>query len=191
MANVGKLIAKGALVSLIVGLGGFTYVYFKKQMELLKGTLYEVAGVDIKELSFKKISFVLYYKIMNKSDISIKINGSDLRLFLGGMEIAHSVITKPKTLKPKRCVTFQIPVSISIKKLLSFGVDNINTLLYNKEKVTIDVKGKISIGTSLFKLKAFPVDYSESLSSLVASFKQVEEDTGKIEETIGNDYLCD
>lgn len=183
----------------LIGAGGW---WLYRQVMKLTETLYEPAGLKLRKLSFQEVSFILYYKIVNKSDIPIVISNTDLSLYINNIFAARMKSDKTVELKPHKCIRLPIPVTLTPKKLLQIGVKNLNYFLYDKKKVIIKVKGTLSasIGwlkekdgkmksVSIIELKKFPIEYKENLQWMIDFMNEEEEETGPVEK-ISTKYKC-
>ena len=158
-------------ISIIGGLGlGLIAVmaYFSKQSKLLSDACYTITGAIIHEINFNKVSFTMMLNISNNSDIDVTITNQRYHIYVNKMLVAK--IDKPERVKVRANgkTTVNIDIKFNPQDLLKTGMQNIASLIQDKEKIIIELKGYLSLKAGLISVKDYEVDERLSLAELLA-----------------------
>lgn len=164
MKDVKKIAIIGGLA--LVGIA--VMAYLAKQVDLLKNACYTIAGAIIHEISFNKMSFTMLLNISNKSDIDFMVTNQKYNIYVNGMLVA--VVQNPNDIKvrAKGMSTVNIDIDFNPQDLLKKGIENIASLIQNKNNIIIEVKGYLSLKAGVVNVKNYEVDERISLKELFA-----------------------
>jgi len=159
---------KWGLAVVMVGLSAFVVNYLAKQVKLLVNTTFAMSGVAINNISFKEISLTLWWKVENKSDIGFVISNQVYDIYLNG-NFAKKVGNAPEIKVMPHSVA-RIPTNIVLtpKELFNIAKINIGAFLDKKKrsKITLEVIGNLTLKTSVFSIKDFPVEYKDTFGNM-------------------------
>jgi LEA14-like dessication related protein len=159
-----------------IALAGLALVsYFNRQMDLLREACYTMAGVIINEITFDNVSFTMMLAISNKSDIDFTVTNQSYNVYVNDMLVA--TIDKEENIKvlARGRSTVNINVAFNPMDLLSRGMQNIASLLKNKNNMIIEIKGYLSLSAGAVSIKDYQVDERLTLEELLAPVPKEEE----------------
>lgn len=167
---------KWILVGLL-GIGGIALgIYIYKQISLLKDYCYTTMGAIIDKISFNKIKFTLLFSVKNKSDVDITITDQNYLVYVNGMLVSKVYReTKNEILANGKSV-FKLDVEFNPQDLLRAGLTNIQSLLSDKSKMEIELKGSLGIKSGIFKLRKFPIYEKMTLNELMSESAEEKEE---------------
>ena len=161
----------------IIGGIGLTLVavaaYFEKQANLLKEACSTIAGAIIHQISFTNVSFTLMMNIANKSDIDFTVTNQKYNVYVNNMLVAK--IDNPDTVKvnARGTSTVNINVKFNPQDLLKKGIQNITSLIKNKDNMIIEVKGYLSLKAGIISVTDYQVDERMTLKEILSPPKDV------------------
>lgn len=163
-----KDVKKIAIIGGLALVGIVVMAYLAKQVDLLKNACYTIAGAIIHEISFNKMSFTMLLNISNKSDIDFMVTNQKYNIYVNGMLVA--VVQNPNDIKvrAKGMSTVNIDIDFNPQDLLKKGIENIASLIQNKNNIIIEVKGYLSLKAGVVNVKNYEVDERLSLKELFA-----------------------
>lgn len=154
--------------AVMIGVFGYTFHYLMKQARKLVNTEFEFSKITLNSLSLEKVSITLWWKVVNKSDISVDVSNQDYDIFLNGRFIKKVGYTSPVKLKAKQTTYLPTYVVLTPKDVANIGIENA-LLLTNDEgqkKTTLLVKGKFTVKTSIFEVKKFPFEFEDTIYNM-------------------------
>ena len=167
MEKVTKI--KIGLGLVMVGLAGFTVNYLMKQVKLLVNTVFELSGAHIDKISLKEISMTIWWRVVNPSDIGFTVSNQTFDIFLNGKFIKKVGNAIPVKINARSDVRIPTYIVFTPKELLTIGIQNFASLANKegREKLRLKVTGNLTIKTSIFKLKEFPVNFEDSIGNIM------------------------
>jgi LEA14-like dessication related protein len=157
-----------ALGALIVGLASYTIVYFKRQVELLKGTCFTFAGGVLKKAGFNSSLVTLYLRVKNRSDIDITILSQSYDVFINDVYVTNVRNENKSLLKAGNTSVLELDIAFSPSALLKAGLQNAESLLYSKENLMFTIKTKISAGSQFVFVNNIAFETKMSLAEYLA-----------------------
>jgi LEA14-like dessication related protein len=170
-----KLEYKIGIIGGVALCGVLLISYFNRQMNLLRDACYTVAGAIINEITFNKVSFTMILNISNKSDIDFSVTNQAYNVYVNGMLVAK--IDKADNIKVlgRGRSTVNINVAFNPQDLLKQGMQNIATLIDNKNNMIIEIKGYLSLRAGAVSVKDYQVDERLTLGEMLAPNPKEEE----------------
>lgn len=159
---------KHGLGVVVIGLLAFTTHYLMKQIRLLVNTDFDMSGTQINKLSFKEISITLWWKVVNKSDISITVSDQVYDIYLNGKFVKKVGNAMEVEIKPHSTTRIPTYVVFNPKELLNIGFDNMGKFLtkQGRESLMLQVQGSMTVKTSVFTVKKFPFEFKDDVESI-------------------------
>lgn len=169
MSTKKQIALKWGLGLAMVGILGFTIHYLMKQIRLLVDTDFELAGTKINKLSLKEINLTLWWKIINKSDITVSVSEQNYDLFLNGQFVKRVGYQESVQIHPRSDNRVPTVVSFTPKEAIKVGVSNFTSLLTKagRSRLNLEVVGSMDIKTSIFELKKFPFEFKDNLQAIM------------------------
>lgn len=166
MTNQVKI--KWGLGILMVGISVFTVNYLMKQIRLLVNTVFEFSGITVNRISTKEINLTLWWKVVNKSDIAFTISNQVFDVYLDGVFIKKVGNAIPTEIRAKATARIPTYIVFTPKELLKLGVSNFGSLISKetRDKLKLKVVGNITVQTSVFRVKDFPITYEDKLGNM-------------------------
>jgi hypothetical protein len=141
--------------------------YFKRQYNLLLNACYTISGGVVHSLGLDNVKITLFFKIVNESDLTIEISDMMFNISVNKMFITKMLKPDKQILYSKSDAVIKIDFEFNPKDLLRAGLTNIEPILYDKEKLVINIKGTFSAKTDIVKMRNFPFDESITLKELL------------------------
>ena len=153
----------------VIGVLAYTVNYVMKQVRLLVNTEFDMAGTKINKLSLNEVSITLWWKVINKSDISITVSEQVFDIYLNGKfikKVGNAIPVKIKAHADNRIPTY---IVFSPKDLLSMGYENMGKFLTKEGRKTLNlqVRGTMNVSTSVFDVKKFPFEFDDSIENIM------------------------
>lgn len=163
-----KLNTRNGLIlgGLAVATVGLVY-YFKRQYDLIYNACYAITGGVVHSLGLDNVKITLFFKVVNESDLTIELSDMVFGIYVNKMFVTK--INKPdiQVLYSKSDTVMKLDFEFNPKDLLRAGLTNIEPIIYDKEKLVIEIKGSFSGKTGIVKLRNFPFDESITLKELL------------------------
>lgn len=153
----------GGLAIAAIGL----IAYFKRQYNLLLNACYTISGGVVHSLGLDNVKITLFFKIVNESDLTIEISDMMFNIYVNKMFITKMLKPDKQVLYSKSDAVVKLDFEFNPKDLLRAGLTNIEPILYDKEKLVINIKGTFSAKTDIVKMRNFPFDESITLKELL------------------------
>lgn len=141
--------------------------YFKKQWDLVYNACYTIAGGVVHTLGFNNVNITLFFKVVNESDITIELSDMVFNIYVNKMFVSKVLKPDVQMLYSKSNAIIKIDFQFNPKDLLRAGLTNIESILYDKDKLIITTKGTFSAKTGIVKLRNFPFDESITLTEIM------------------------
>lgn len=142
-------------------------MYFKRQFTLLSNACYTIAGGVVHSLGLDSVKITLFFKVVNESDLTIEISDMVFNIYVNKMFVTKVLKPDAQTLYSKSDTIIKLDFEFSPKDLLRAGITNIEPILFDKEKLVVEIKGTYSAKTGVVKLRNFPFDESITLKELL------------------------
>ncbi len=152
-----------AIISAAIGVIG----YLKQEFERLENACYTISGGVIHALGLNNVKITLFFKIVNKSDISVEISNAIFNIYVNKMFVSKVIKSEKQVLKSGGETILMIDVEFNPQDLLKAGINNISPLLVDKDKLIITTKGSFDAIAGAIKLKSFPFEESITLKELL------------------------
>ncbi len=153
---------------LLGGLIAFTSNFIKRQIDLLKQSDWDFAGVKITQLSFNKVTIKLDWKIINKSSISAEVSNQDYDVFLNDIFIKKIGYTAPIEIKAGSDTIIPTYITIEPDDLKKIGLSNLGKFLTKegRESLTLKVVGSFDVKVEFIKINRFPFEYEDTIENI-------------------------
>jgi LEA14-like dessication related protein len=121
----------------------------------------------VNEFALKKAVITVYLKILNKSDIDIKIKSQNYKIKVNDYLVSTMNSVEPVVLKAKD--TFELPIKITFNpmEVLKVSILSLDQLVTAKDTMKISIDGKFR-GGSGFVVVGYPIKYEYTLKELLA-----------------------
>jgi LEA14-like dessication related protein len=153
----------------MIGVLGFTAHYLLKQTRALVNTDFELTKTQINKLSLKEVSITLWWRVVNKSDIGIVVSNQVYDIFLNGRFLKKVGSGIPVEVAPLAETMIPTYIVFSPREALLVGVNNFASLLSadGRRNLNLKVTGTMDVKTSVFSVKKFPFEYSDSIQNIM------------------------
>ena len=141
--------------------------YFKRQYDLIYNACYTIAGGVVHTLGLNSVKITLFFKVVNESDITIEISDMIFNIYVNKMFVTKVLKPDVQMLYSKSNAIIKIDFEFNPKDLLRAGLTNIESILYDKDKLIITTNGTFSAKTGILKLRDFPFEESITLSEIM------------------------
>ncbi len=159
------------LKAFLIGAGVGTLGYGAWQIFLLYSAVYRIKNFKINTISSKNIDFELDIEVENKSSISPQIRDQNYTIYLNGILVSTieskdliRILSNGKTLIP-------LHINFDPKAFLASSIMNLTTLLTDKSKINIEIRGVLTFKSIFLNLHKYPVDIKYTLQELIDSSK--------------------
>ena len=156
-------IITASIVALAYG-GWQLYLLYKSPIKIIK--------VNIKDLTINKINLTVFLELMNWGDVSGNIKEQNYEVFFNNEKVSTINVKDDVHLNSNGPTVFPIDINVETKKLLNNALANILNLAQNRNNITIEVKGYLSLSSGIVNLKRLPVDIKYTLQELIDISKQ-------------------
>jgi len=165
-----KHIIFGALGVAIIGVA----TYMATQYKLLKNACYVVAGAIVNKLSLSQVKFTLLLNVKNNSDIDFTITNQQYDVYVNEMLVSKVDNPENTEIFSNGSTTFKINVDFNPQDLLKVGLENIEKLLLDKDKLVIEIVGKLSLRSGIVILNNYPIEERLTFKELLTKDSQTE-----------------
>ncbi len=154
---------RALLLTVVIGATIGVIGYLKKEFDRLENACYTISGGVIHALGLNNVKITLFFKIVNKSDISIEISNAVFNVYVNKMFVSKVLKSNKQLLKAGGETILMVDVEFNPQDLLKVGINNIAPLLTDKDKLVIGIKGSFDAVAGMVKLKSFPFDKAADL----------------------------
>lgn len=164
-------LTKGQKIGLIgfIAISGITAIgiYFKRQFNKIYNAQWAFGGIRHLNIGLNRIAFTVLFNIDNTSDMSVDVSEQNYDVFINNVFV--STVKNDTNISIKSRGKSQIAFNIEFKPkdLIIAGLTNIYDLIKDKSKVTVSIKGALSISAGIVKLKKYPFELDFLLSEIV------------------------
>lgn len=153
-------------------------VYVKTQLNKIYGAKWTFAGLKTHDATGGKMKATVYFKIDNKSDISVNISEQDYSIYVNDMYVSN--VKNPSNIKIKSNSVSIIPfmIEFSYKDIAQAGILNLSDLISNKGNIKIKIKGNLNIKAGIINLKKYPFELEQTLAEMMSG-KPKDDDVNK------------
>jgi LEA14-like dessication related protein len=157
MNKSGKIV----IISLVVLLLSII-AYFFVQIRKLINAEWTYAGFKITNLSLQKVTLTLYMKVENDGVLSLAIANQNYDAYLNNNFVSKIKNTQPFLIKPG--VSYMpLELDINLADAIKAGWQNLLSLVTDKSKANIIIKGTYELKLGLFSIKDMGIDLSFNL----------------------------
>jgi LEA14-like dessication related protein len=142
-----KIIIWG-LIAVLTGVIIYLYVQFKKLMD----ATWTYSGFRVKSIDLKNVVLTIFMKIQNEGSLSITIESQEYDAFLNGTLVSRLKNTTPFLLKPGASY-MPLDVSINLGDAIKAGLKNIQSLVSDKSKSNIIIKGTYTLRIGILSVR--------------------------------------
>jgi LEA14-like dessication related protein len=157
---------KPALI--ISGLGVIGYAlfrYYKKQIDFVKDIQYTISGLKIVNISKEDVTFEIFLKVYNASNVEAKVTEIYLDVMMNGTKVGSINESNEFTIMPTQTTDVSYKFSFN-PSLIIKNIVNILTL-------TVQLKDVVIVGDGYMKVKSgflsttIPFAYQNTLKNLL------------------------
>jgi len=159
---------KGLIIGGLLLATSLIVIYFRKQLKLLANACYTISGGVVHALGIDNVSITLFLKVTNESDLTIDLSNMMFKVYVNKMYVTKIEKPEKQQILSKADVVIKLDFQFNPQDLLRAGLANIAPILYDKEKLVIDVKGTLSAKTGIVTLRNFPIEESITLKEILA-----------------------
>ena len=169
----GLLITAGVIFTAIAGFG----IYVGRQFYLLYDAPYKVVGAKIYSIDNARVKITLYIGLLNKGNVSLSVTEQEYNIFINGIFVSN-IKSGSAFIKANGETLLPLNIDVDTSKLISSVTQNLLTLLTDKSKLNIAVRGKLSVRANvagikgIIKLKDYPISFDYTLAEIIALSKQ-------------------
>lgn len=157
MNRTGKIMIISLLVLLLSIIG-----FFIIQIRKLTGTKFTYAGFKITNLSLQKVTITLYLKVENDGVLSVAVTNQNYDAYLNNNFV--SKITNNQPFLIKSGVSYMpLVLDINLADAIKAGWQNLLSLVTDKSKANIIIKGTYELKLGLFSIKDMTIDLNFNL----------------------------
>ncbi len=162
----GWIIALGAI-------GTGVIIYGARQIWHLYNSSLKLLYVDLKSISLSNIHLILNMELDNQGDVSAIITQQHFQVTMNDIPVS-TIDIQGGTLHINSNGKTIIPIDINFNpsSLLLSGLQNLTSLLSDKSKIIIKIKGDFSLKAGIVSLKKYPVVIMYNLQELLDSKKK-------------------
>jgi LEA14-like dessication related protein len=152
----------------LLGIATYTIVYFRKQAQLLKKSCFTFAGGVIHKLGLNDALITIMLRVKNLSDIDVKILNQNYDVLINDIYVTNIKNSQEVLLRAGTASILELNIQFSPMQLVKMGLKNIETLLFNKEKMLITIKSNLSVGSSFIFMNNIEFVTKQSLAEYLA-----------------------
>jgi LEA14-like dessication related protein len=157
MNKSGKIVII-SLVVLLLSIIGFFIVQVRK----LINADWTYAGFKITNLSLQKVTITLYLKVENDGVLSVAVANQNYDAYLNNNFVSKITNNQPFLIKPG--VSYMpLELDINLADAIKAGWQNLLSLVTDKTKANIIIKGTCELKLGLFSIKDMTIDLSFNL----------------------------
>jgi len=142
-------------------------VYFRNQFKKLADSCYTVVGGIIHNISLNDVKISLIFQIKNNSDISVNVENVEFKIFVNNLFVTKILKKQKQKLLSHSSVTFNLDVQFSPQDLMRAGLASIESLIVDRSKLVIGIKGNFDAELGIVKIKQYQFDEKISLKELL------------------------
>lgn len=163
-----SVVTKLGIGVVMIGVFAYTLDFILKQVRKLVNTTFDFSGVRINSLQLDKVSITLFWKVVNKSDISATISNQDFDIYLNGRFIKKVGYANPVEIKANKTTYLPTYVVFNADDLKKIGIGDAGLLLTKegRKRLNLLVKGTFTVKTSIFEVKKFPFEFEDTIQNI-------------------------
>jgi LEA14-like dessication related protein len=142
--------------------------YFSRQVKLLKDACYTISGGIVQSLTLTNVKMTLFFKIVNESDLTIQVSDMIFNIYVNNMFVTNIKKPEAQTIYSKSNTIIKLEFEFNPADLLRAGITNIQTIIYDKDKLIISIKGNFTAKTGIVRVKNYPIDEKITLKELLS-----------------------
>jgi len=157
---------KPALI--ISGLGVIGYAlfrYYKKQIDFVKDIQYTISGLKIVNISKEDVTFEIFLKVYNASNVEAKVTEIYLDVMMNGTKVGSINESNEFTIMPTQTTDVSYKFSFN-PSLIIKNIVNILTLTVQLKDVVIVADGYMKVKSG-FLSTTIPFAYQNTLKNLL------------------------
>ena len=157
-----------ALLTLIVAVA----TYGGWQLYLLYKATFKIIGTKIKNIAFNNIDIVLYTELDNKGDISAQVYEQHYDVFFNGKKVSDIDAKEIIHINSNGKSIIPIRIAFNPEKIVAEGLSNLIQILTDRSKITLQVRGYLSLKSGIVSMKKYPIDIKYTLQELIDISKE-------------------
>lgn len=148
---------------------GFGLAYTYRQQALLREVDISYAGAKLTKFNFTNSIVKIYLKFINKSSIDVVVENYDFNILINNKLVSKVISPSPGYIAANGESTTELDVKFDPSKVLAnvFSKDVLSAVLTDYSKVSVTVKGTISIKHKGIRLSHIPVEVTDNLKNLI------------------------
>ncbi len=152
-------------VLILVGvLGAAAFLFYRKQIGLLKDYGYKVIGLKIKTISKTNVTFELTTRFFNKSLIEATVKEIYLDVFIEGVKSGYVTETKPFLIPSRGSsdinLRFSFNPQLILKQVVSISLSGVK-----RKDILVNFDGWAKVSSGYLVQTTLPIKFSESVKS--------------------------
>jgi hypothetical protein len=155
---------------LLIGVGGLglgTFLYYRKQVAILKEIEWKIKNVKINHLSTSDAQLLTTMEVVNNADISFTITGYDVDIFVNDKKVANVVNRDISVKLPRMGVPTQFNFLINVKPS-ELGLGNLISQVFNSvSTTTFKVVGRVSVKKGIFTFNNQEIDLTWNMEDIL------------------------
>lgn len=156
-------IAIGGILTLIVGIG----IYVYRQYDHLVKAGKKLIGAKVHNLSLSGVNATVYVEIDNKGDLSVDVIGQDYNIYVNDKFVSNVKVKDDIRINSNGKSILPLTINFNPQTVLMAGLVNLTSILSDKSKIIISVKGSLSIKTGVLSVKNFGFNVDMTLAEIV------------------------
>ena len=165
-----KYLLFGAIGVALIGIA----TYVATQYKLLQNACFVVAGAIVNKLSLAQVKFTLLLNVKNNSDIDFVITNQQYDVYVNEMLVSKVDNPEKAEILSNGSTTFKINVDFNPQDLLRAGLENIEKLLLDKDKLVIEIIGRLSLRSGIVILNNYPIEERLTFKELLTKDAKTE-----------------
>ncbi len=125
-------------------------IFLAVQYYKLYDAPWDFAGTQIKEKSFSKVSFAVFFKIKNSGFASASVTGQDYDVFVNDKFLSKIINYNNVFIAANSNTYLPLLIEMKLQDLIRVGFSNFDAILNDKSKVIIKIKGTLTLKTLWF-----------------------------------------
>ncbi len=162
-----RLLRNSLIIGGILGTTAGIVIYFKRQFKKLADSCYTISGGVIHNIDLNDVKISLIFQIKNMSDLSVIVENIEFNIFVNNMFVTKVLKKQKQILYSNSDIPFHLDVNFNPQDLLKAGLNSISTLVTDKSKLIIGIKGKFDVQMGVVKIKDYKFDQKISLQELM------------------------
>ena len=163
-----RLVKNSLIIGGILAVTTGVVIYLTRQFKLLADSCYSFAGAVLHNISADDVKMTIFFKVVNKSDLSVKIENIIFNIYVNNLFVTKIYKKEKQKLLSNSSKVYQLDVQFSPKELLRSGIANIAPLLADRDKLVITVKGTFDAESGILRVNKQEFEEKITLKELLS-----------------------